>query len=309
MTPLVSIMLPCYNSAKTLPWAIASIMAQTYTEWECIVVDDGSTDNPEAIVRLIDDPRIRFHRFAENRGRAAARQHALDLSRGKYVAMVDADDWIYPDKLAIQTRVMEDHPTLAVLSGGMAIVDSANNIDAVRLAENQLDELIVRHHQLKHPRLPPLAFAPSIIRASVAKSVGFDQRFVTVEDVDLLLNITLRHEWAVQREITYSYSELQSVSLSKILQANKYCRIMFTKYLDVFPQDVLRNLLLSHVKDLIYSVGFTAGLGTYMISRRSTTPSREQATEFRKAKWAVSTIGHHIFRDTAFADSFAGDTL
>ncbi len=94
MRPLVSVMMPCYNSAGTLPLALASLVAQTYENWECILVDDGSTDRPIDIVEQASDKRISFFRLDRNMGRGVAQQAALDYATGDYLCMLDADDWL-----------------------------------------------------------------------------------------------------------------------------------------------------------------------------------------------------------------------
>ncbi len=120
-TPLVSVIMPCYNATSTLPMALASLLAQTYENWECVLVDDGSTDAPVAILERIDDPRIRYIRLPYNQGRGVARQIALDNVRGDLITMLDADDWIYPNKLEMQYLQMVANPHLALISTGMAI--------------------------------------------------------------------------------------------------------------------------------------------------------------------------------------------
>ena len=94
---LISVMIPCYESSKTLAKALASLMLQSHKNWEALVVDDGSADHPEKIIQFFKDSRIRYFRVPENRGRAYARQVALDNMRGDFLTMLDADDWILPN--------------------------------------------------------------------------------------------------------------------------------------------------------------------------------------------------------------------
>ena len=92
MSALVSVMMPVYNASASIPRALASLFAQSYEEWECIVVDDGSTDGSADVVTRCRDSRVRCVRLPENRGRAVARQTALDVANGRYLAFLDADD-------------------------------------------------------------------------------------------------------------------------------------------------------------------------------------------------------------------------
>ena len=108
-------MIPAYNQAQYLPEAVESVRWQTYSNWECLIIDDGSTDRTALVGQALagQDPRIRYH-HQENRGLAAARNAGLALSAGKYVQFLDADDAIAPGKLERQTRIMEIDPALGV---------------------------------------------------------------------------------------------------------------------------------------------------------------------------------------------------
>lgn len=100
---LISVIVPAFNRAGLIPDTIASLQAQTFPHWECIVVDDGSTDNTkEVIARLsAEDGRVRYV-YQENRGLPAARNRGLDLIRGNYVQFLDSDDTLLPRKFELQ---------------------------------------------------------------------------------------------------------------------------------------------------------------------------------------------------------------
>jgi glycosyltransferase involved in cell wall biosynthesis len=104
--PLVSIMIPCFNAERTLGMALASLRAQTYERWEAVVVDDGSTDETSRILSRFTDPRLRIERFSANCGRGAARQRWLEMAQGGLLAFLDADDWLFPDKLSHQVAAV-----------------------------------------------------------------------------------------------------------------------------------------------------------------------------------------------------------
>jgi len=98
--PKVSVIMPTYNAAHFLPRAIESVCAQTLTDWELIVVDDGSTDGTVEVIRdYLTDPRIRFLQNPQNMGPSHARNRALDVATGQWIALLDADDWYEPQRL------------------------------------------------------------------------------------------------------------------------------------------------------------------------------------------------------------------
>jgi glycosyltransferase involved in cell wall biosynthesis len=117
--PLVSVVVPAYNYGMFISGALESLRTQTYTNWECVVVDDGSTDDTaEVVARLAKcEPRLRYVR-QENQRQAVARNTGLADARGKYVQFLDADDFIESQKLERQVRYLEEHPEVDIVYGG-----------------------------------------------------------------------------------------------------------------------------------------------------------------------------------------------
>jgi glycosyltransferase involved in cell wall biosynthesis len=117
MTPTVSIVIPCYNHGAFLPETLDSVDAQTFRDFEVIIVDDGSTD--EITVQLLDrleQPRCRVIRTV-NRGVSAARNRGIDEAAGRFILPLDADDLIAPEYLARTVPILETQPNVAVVSG------------------------------------------------------------------------------------------------------------------------------------------------------------------------------------------------
>ena len=106
---LVSIIMPAYNCGRFIKESIDSVLAQTYTNWELLIVDDCSTDNTKAIVSTYDDKRIRYMRNPQNMGAALTRNKALREAKGRYIAFLDADDMWLPEKLERQIAFMQDN--------------------------------------------------------------------------------------------------------------------------------------------------------------------------------------------------------
>src|SRR4051794_4343631 len=100
-TPLVSVTIPAFNNQTTIAQAIQSVLDQTFTDFEIIVVNDGSEDRTEEIVKQFNDPRITYV-YQDNQGGSQATNRALQLARGKYVALFAADDICCPERLERQ---------------------------------------------------------------------------------------------------------------------------------------------------------------------------------------------------------------
>ena len=109
MSGLVSIVMPSYNTAGFIDKSIESVLAQTYTNWELIIVDDCSTDNTEEIVNSFEDERIKFFKNETNSGAAVSRNKALREAKGKWIAFLDSDDLWHPEKLERQIAFMEEN--------------------------------------------------------------------------------------------------------------------------------------------------------------------------------------------------------
>ena len=103
--PLVTVIIPTYNRAKTIERSINSVLSQSYSNLELIVVDDGSSDNTKSVVENIDDSRVRYI-WQNNSGACAARNNGINNARGEYIAFNDSDDTWKPNKLEKQLEVV-----------------------------------------------------------------------------------------------------------------------------------------------------------------------------------------------------------
>jgi GT2 family glycosyltransferase len=114
--PLVSVIIPAYNYAQFIADTLASVQAQSYQRWECIVVDDGSTDDTDAVVKGFSesDRRIKYVR-QDNRGLAGARNSGITCSAGEYLQFLDADDLLEEKKLERQVEFLEHHPQVDIV--------------------------------------------------------------------------------------------------------------------------------------------------------------------------------------------------
>jgi len=169
---LVSVVIPLYNARDVIRDTVATVLAQTWQDFEIIVVDDGSTDGSGDLIRNCD-PRLRYVR-QENAGVAAARNRGIAESRGDYVALLDHDDLWHPAKLEKQVAILQQRPEV-----GMVITDVAH-IDGEGRAMN----LIGRAHNPDelYARLFVQGFVPTPSAAMIRKSIlaavgGFDEAF------------------------------------------------------------------------------------------------------------------------------------
>ena len=287
--PLISVLMPLFNAADTLTLALASLQAQTCGNWECIIVDDGSTDNPERVIQRIDDCRIQYHRLDHNLGRGYARQHALEIANGRFVTFLDADDWIYPNKFHDQAELLRAQPDLAIVSTGMAISNTSGQLVGVRNPAE--GEPLLRAPRTR-PGIPPLAFAPAMMVADLAKQTGFDPSFPISEDADFLMRALPGKRYAVLPAPLYVYREQGSTTLNKVSSALNYCCRMFMKQFDQYPVDCAIEIAKARGKQVIYHAAASLGLWEQIIARRSRPPSAVECQQYQDAWKTVINIAH-----------------
>lgn len=122
--PRVSILTPVYNGERYIAQAIESARAQTFQDFELIIVNDGSTDNSSEVIRpYLTDPRIRYLE-QRNGGVAAARNAALRVAKGQYIGFLDQDDLWLPEKLKLQVQYLDDHPDVGLVHANQSYIDS-----------------------------------------------------------------------------------------------------------------------------------------------------------------------------------------
>ena len=113
-SPLVSVIITCFNHAHYLPQAIESVLEQDYKDVEVVVVDDGSTDNTRSVASRYDVKYV----YQQNQGLSAARNTGIDKSAGDYLVFLDADDWLLPKALSTNLKYLQRNKEIAFVSGG-----------------------------------------------------------------------------------------------------------------------------------------------------------------------------------------------
>lgn len=129
--PLLTVAMPVFNAGKYLRLAVLSVVAQTFQDWELLIIDDGSTDNALQDIADIDDRRVQILRDGMNKGLAARLNEAIALARGQYFARMDQDDVSYPQRFACQIDLLRHHSELDVVSVRAITISDDNEITGV----------------------------------------------------------------------------------------------------------------------------------------------------------------------------------
>jgi teichuronic acid biosynthesis glycosyltransferase TuaG len=132
----VSVIIPCYNAQAYLKCAVDSVIQQTLSEWELIIIDNGSTDQSYAIASSYRDSRIQVVSYIDQRGAANARNVGIALAKGEFIAFLDSDDYWEPKKLAIQVQFMKDSDS-ALTYTDYALVNQEDQVIGVYSPPNK----------------------------------------------------------------------------------------------------------------------------------------------------------------------------
>ena len=190
MKDLVSVVIPTFNRAHVLEKCIDSVLNQSYTNFEIILVDDGSTDNTKNVIARYKD-RITVI-YQKNSGVSKARNVGVAKAKGKYIAFLDSDDTWHMDKLKIQLKRFENNNDIALMSCNATLIDILGN--KRQLYDNSLPEFstfdffdMYRHPYLGIPNVV-------ILKNVFVEMKGFNENLKTAEDIDLFLRIALKYK-------------------------------------------------------------------------------------------------------------------
>lgn len=201
--PLISVIMPVRDG---LPWfltAVDSIVKQAFTDWELIIVDDGSSDGTVEIAMSIENDQVRFLR-SPGSGLVDALNFGLCAARGRYLARMDADDIAHPNRLESQFSVLEADSNLGVVYTAVYLIDELGTlIDSAPISSAAPADLLAT---LTFRKIGRSIVHPSVLmRTEVVRAIGGYRHFVCAEDCDLWLRLLEVTDFAVLRKPMLSY--------------------------------------------------------------------------------------------------------
>jgi glycosyltransferase involved in cell wall biosynthesis len=227
---LVSTIIPTYNRARDVLVAIRSALAQTYQAQEVIVVDDGSTDDTEAVIARAFGGRVRYLRQA-NAGVSAARNAGMAAARGHYIALLDSDDEWQPEKLAAQVEFLDAHPTYGMVLTDFHRMDSQRrDREVVHRRDAIPEDGNVLRWVVRNPSLAPST--AMFTRAVYEQIGGFDPSLPTAEDIDFHLRVALRYPIGVVERSLTRYMIGHEDGLSALARTYADYMMVVTRFLD-----------------------------------------------------------------------------
>lgn len=209
--PTVSVIMPTHNRADLIGDGLRSVLAQTFSDFEVVVVDNGSTDGTDRVIVALGDPRIRYFWQPDSGLPANSRNVAIRMARGRYIAFLDSDDLWLPGKLALQVWYMEAHPTVGLTCTNALDFDSNGNrgrMNKISLAGRRTARSLLRGNFV--------ATLTVMVRRRCLDAVGLfneDPALRGVEDLELWLRVAARFPLAYLPPVTARY-RLHDTSLS-----------------------------------------------------------------------------------------------
>lgn len=181
--PLVSIIIPTYNRAHLIAETLESIVAQTYQNWECIIVDDGSTDNSAAVIApFLNDPRFQFHRRPEDRlkGANACRNYGFEISSGDFINWFDSDDIMLPQFLELKSTKLVNSQLDAVICYGAYFI---LNKESLQIAKPKTDSNFYLFDFVTNEMFLSIA-GPLWRRSCLVDKKLFDEKRKKIQDIE-----------------------------------------------------------------------------------------------------------------------------
>jgi glycosyltransferase involved in cell wall biosynthesis len=230
----VSVIIPSFNSMAYLPDTLSSVLEQTFTDFEVLIIDDGSSDNIVQWASEITDPRVKLI-SQKNQGASAARNTGITQSQAEYIAFLDADDLWAPTKLEKQVRYLDDNPSIGVVHAWMFFVDKDGNSTG-RVIPSSSEGMIWKQLLEKNT----IACLTVMVRRCCFDKAGlFDCSLRSVEDWDMWIRIAIHYPFAVIEEPLAYYRQRPNSKSRNCQAAEKAFHAVIEKAFEHVSLEVL----------------------------------------------------------------------
>lgn len=202
--PKFSVIIPLYNKAAYIQNTLDAVLAQEFVDFEVIVVDDGSTDDSGKIVKSIKDTRINYF-YQENQGASQARNKAIELATGEYLALLDADDIWDSDHLEIIHQLITEHPDQKVFATGIRIQDRYG-IQEAKYDLIDPDKIVIDFFK-NSLAAPVISGSTTVLHNSIPIEIGkFDTEIFSNQDTDYWIRIGMKYPVVFTPKTTTTYT-------------------------------------------------------------------------------------------------------
>jgi glycosyltransferase involved in cell wall biosynthesis len=196
-SPKVTVVITVYNREKYVAAAIESILAQTFSDFELLVIDDGSSDGSREVIQSFRDPHVHLVCNETNLGIPRTRNRGIQLAHGEYLAFLDSDDWAYPERLAKQVDFLDRHPDYAAVGAWIAWMnEEGRSLRRIKRKPASPDEIAARRLFRQG-----IENSTSMARTAVLRSYGHQEQFDISSDFDLWSRIAATYKLATLPEV------------------------------------------------------------------------------------------------------------
>lgn len=244
-TPFLTVIMPVYNGQAYLNAAIDTVLNQTFKNFELIIIDDGSTDNSEEIIRQYTDPRIRFLKNDKNRGVAYTRSRGLTEAKGDYLAWMDCDDLISPEKFEKQLQFLQENPDIGICGTWWVRFGEGRP----RVLKSPTDPEIIKASLLFYPAINP---ATAMMRMSYVNqfNLKYDHRLLIAEDYDFYFEASFHFPMQNIGEVLYSYRASETSIMKKFSDQEakmmEFHKIIYSKAFDKLQIEKTEENFIKH---------------------------------------------------------------
>jgi len=279
----ISIGLSFFNARRTIADAVRSVFAQTYQDWELILVDDGSSDGSTDIVKQIEDPRVRIYSDGVNRGISARLNQIASLAEGEYLARTDADDLMHPERINRQLKFLAENPSIDAIDTAIYTVDDDLTPLGIR-GEEKLDcrpEAVLRNGLLIQPTM--------MARTQWFRQNPYDGSFFRAEDRELWCRTCLTTKFSRLPEPLFFYREPLAGNLRNYLNSGITVRKILRQYGPPLIGSWRTSVLVGQnsLRNMIYRVATAIGAQGQLIRRRNRALTLQ---EFQTAQATLTQI-------------------
>ena len=265
--PEISIILPVHNSGRYIRKTIDSLLAQSFRNFELIIINDGSTDDSETIIQSYTDPRIVYYTNESNKGLIFTLNRGIFMARGKYIARMDADDICLPERLELQKLWLDEHTDASMVACTIQFIDEQDApagawpLDRSTITRQAIHKTLPKENCIAHPSI--------MGRTGVFKAYWYAENQKNTEDYDLWLRLAADGHIIdkINRDLLLYRVHQQSVTQAHLRKGNMFLKLYHCKRRFVW-QRIRSGKFNGFVARVMATMAYDLGVALFKIIKR-----------------------------------------
>ena len=246
--PLISVIIPLYNSEKTIKQTLESVFEQTFSDWEIIAINDGSKDSTLDILAAIEEPRLKVFSYP-NGGISVSRNRGLALAQGEFIAFLDHDDLWTPDKLELQLKALQENPQAAVAYSWVDLINELGEFIRPHTRYSATGDVLPKQllDSIVHTASNPLIRKKALIEVG-----GFDESILGPEDWDLFIRLAARYHFVAVPKVQVLFRMTASSASTNIARQETQTLKVLDRAFSLAPESLQHLKKRSFTKIYMY---------------------------------------------------------